>query len=171
MGIFNVLFLAGFAAKLVAAKDVHLEWNVTWVNAAPDGFERPVIGINNQWPCPQVDVDVGDRVIVDVYNGLGNQSTGIHWHGFKQYGTAIMDGATDVTQCPVAPGQHMQYHFEVSLAWHRIDDGILTMINRPTKLEPTGITRTTWDNTPMDSVELSLSTTPNHLSNLTMNSH
>ncbi|KAJ5241234.1 Multicopper oxidase abr1 [Penicillium citrinum] len=114
MGIRNVLFLAGFAAKLVAAKDVHLEWNVTWVNAAPDGFERPVIGINNQWPCPQVDVEVGDRVIVDLYNGLGNQSTGIHWHGFKQYGTAIMDGATDVTQCPIAPGQHMQYQVQAN---------------------------------------------------------
>ncbi|CAI7570555.1 unnamed protein product [Penicillium pancosmium] len=114
MGKFNVLFLTGLAAKLVAAKDVYLDWNVTWVNASPDGFERPVIGINNQWPCPQVDVNVGDRVIVDVYNGLGNQSTGIHWHGFHQYGTGIMDGSTSVTQCPIPPGQHMQYHFDVN---------------------------------------------------------
>ncbi|KAJ5742882.1 Multicopper oxidase abr1 [Penicillium manginii] len=114
MGKFNVFLLAGLAAKLVAAKDVHLDWNVTWVNASPDGFERPVIGINDQWPCPQVDVEVGDRVIVDVYNGLGNQSTGIHWHGFRQYGTGVMDGSTSVTQCPIPPGQHMQYHFDVN---------------------------------------------------------
>jgi iron transport multicopper oxidase len=113
MGKLNFLLLAGFAAKLAAAKDVYLSWNVTWVNASPDGYERPAIGINNQWPCPQVDVDLGDRVIVDVYNGLGNQSTGVHWHGFHQYHTGVMDGSSSVTQCPIAPGQHMQYHFEV----------------------------------------------------------
>lgn len=114
MAKLNFLLLAGFAAKLAAAKDVHLNWNVTWVNASPDGYERPVIGINNQWPCPQVDVEYGDRVIVDVYNGLGNQSTGIHWHGFHQYHTGVMDGSSSVTQCPIPPGQHMQYQFDVS---------------------------------------------------------
>ncbi|KAJ5148876.1 hypothetical protein N7448_000454 [Penicillium atrosanguineum] len=114
MGKFNLLLLASLAAKLAAAKDVYLDWNVTWVNASPDGFERPVIGINGQWPCPQIDVDVGDRLIVDVYNGLGNQSTGIHWHGFHQYATGVMDGASGVTQCPLAPGSHMQYHFDVN---------------------------------------------------------
>ncbi|KAJ5104624.1 hypothetical protein NUU61_001971 [Penicillium alfredii] len=110
----SLVFLATWIAQLVAAKDVHLDWNVTWVNAAPDGFERPVIGINGQWPCPQVDVDVGDRLIVNVYNGLGNQSTGVHWHGFHQYHSGVMDGATGVTQCPIAPGQHMQYNFEAN---------------------------------------------------------
>ena len=77
MSKLNVLLLATLATKLAAAKDVFLDWNITWVNAAPDGFERPVIGINGQWPCPQIDVDLGDRLIVDVYNGLGNQS---HWY-------------------------------------------------------------------------------------------
>ncbi|KAJ5524509.1 CAZyme family AA1 [Penicillium frequentans] len=114
MAKFNFLLLASWAAKLAAAKDVYLDWNVTWVNASPDGFERPVIGINGQWPCPQIDVDVGDRLIVDVQNHLGNQSTGIHWHGMRQYGTGVMDGATSVTQCGIPPGEHMQYHFDVN---------------------------------------------------------
>ncbi|KAJ5182998.1 CAZyme family AA1 [Penicillium capsulatum] len=114
MAKLNFLLLAGCAAKLAAAKDVFLDWNVTWVNAAPDGFERPVIGINGQWPCPQIDVDVGDRLVVDVYNHLGNQSTGVHWHGFHQYHTGVMDGSSSVTQCPIPPGGHMQYHFDVN---------------------------------------------------------
>ncbi|KAJ5665202.1 Multicopper oxidase type 2 [Penicillium maclennaniae] len=114
MGKFNFLLLASLAGKLVAAKDVFLDWNITWVNASPDGFERPVIGINGQWPCPQIDVDLGDRLIVDVYNGLGNQSTGIHWHGFHQYATGVMDGSSGVTQCPLPPGSHMQYHFDIN---------------------------------------------------------
>ncbi|CAI7651800.1 unnamed protein product [Penicillium glandicola] len=113
MAKFSLFALATWVG-LAAAKDVYLNWNVTWVNAAPDGFERPVIGINGQWPCPQIDVDVGDQLIVDVYNGLGNESTGVHWHGMRQFGTGVMDGAVGVTQCPIAPGSHMQYHFDVN---------------------------------------------------------
>ncbi|KAJ5958183.1 Multicopper oxidase type 2 [Penicillium vulpinum] len=113
MAKFSFFALATWVG-LAAAKDVYLNWNVTWVNASPDGFARPVIGINGQWPCPQIDVNVGDQLIVDVYNGLGNESTGIHWHGMRQFGSAVMDGAVGVTQCPIAPGSHMQYHFDVN---------------------------------------------------------
>lgn len=111
-----VLFLVSGLVQFVAAKDVYLYWNVTWVTAAPDGFERPVIGINGQWPCPQIDVTVGDRLIVDVENGLGNQSTAIHWHGFHQRMSGTMDGASWVTQCPVAPGQVIRYDFKVGIS-------------------------------------------------------
>lgn len=116
----SFVFLATWLAQLAVAKDVYLSWNVTWVNAAPDGFERPVIGINGQWPCPQIDVDLGDRLIVDLYNGLGDQSTGIHWHGFSQYMTGVMDGSSEVTQCPLPPGQHMRYDFQVCIQCARL---------------------------------------------------
>lgn len=112
MAKFSLFALATWVG-LAAAKDVYLNWNITWVNASPDGFERPVIGINGQWPCPQIDVNVGDQLIVDVYNGLGNESTAIHWHGMHQVGSGVMDGAVGVTQCPLPPGSHMQYHFDV----------------------------------------------------------
>ncbi|KAG0155692.1 hypothetical protein PDIDSM_2865 [Penicillium digitatum] len=110
------LFALATWVGLAAAKDVYLNWTLTWVNASPDGFERPVIGINGQWPCPQIDVNVGDQLIVDVYNGLGNESTAIHWHGMHQFSTGVMDGAVGVTQCPLPPGKHMQYHFDVNQA-------------------------------------------------------
>ena len=110
----SAVFLGlSWLAQYGSAKDVHLDWNVTWVSAAPNGHQRPVIGINGEWPCPQIDVNLGDRLIVDLYNGLGNQSTGIHWHGFHQYMTGTMDGASDVTQCPLAPGSKMTYDFTV----------------------------------------------------------
>ncbi|KAJ5175046.1 conidial pigment biosynthesis oxidase Abr1/brown 1 [Penicillium canariense] len=98
----------------ISAKDVYYDWHVTWVTAAPDGYERSVIGINNQWPCPQIDVDVGDRLIIDVHNDLGNQDTGIHWHGLHQYMTGYMDGAPGVTQCPIPPGRSMRYVVDVN---------------------------------------------------------
>ena len=108
------LLLLGFG-PLALAKTVHYNWNIGWVTAAPDGFSRPVIGINGEWPCPQIDVELGDRLVIDVYNGLGNQSTSVHWHGIHQKGTSDMDGSSGVTQCPIAPGQSFKYDFKVCI--------------------------------------------------------
>ncbi|GAT19262.1 conidial pigment biosynthesis oxidase Abr1/brown 1 [Aspergillus luchuensis] len=104
----TTLGLYGFVQQALS-KNVYLDWNITWVTAAPDGYARPVIGINGHWPCPQIDVDVGDNLIVDVYNGLGNESTGIHWHGLHQNYNGYMDGVPGVTQCELHPNQRMRY--------------------------------------------------------------
>jgi iron transport multicopper oxidase len=55
---------------------------------------------------------------VNVYNGLGNQSTSIHWHGFHQNGTSEMDGAVGFSQCPIPPGHSFTYDFNVSFTCH-----------------------------------------------------
>jgi FtsP/CotA-like multicopper oxidase with cupredoxin domain len=34
-----------------------------------------VVGINGQWPLPVIEVDKGDRLIVNMYNGLGDKET------------------------------------------------------------------------------------------------
>lgn len=107
------LLLMSFLAPLALAKTVYYNWNITYVQAAPDGFERRVIGINGAWPCPQIDADIGDTVIVDAYNGLPDQSTSLHWHGIHQNGTNEMDGATGFTQCPIAPGSSFRYEWKV----------------------------------------------------------
>ncbi|KAL2871455.1 putative ferrooxidoreductase Fet3 [Aspergillus lucknowensis] len=96
------------------AKTVTYDFNVTWVTANPDGLHpRKVVGINGQWPLPVIEVDKGDRLVVNMYNGLGDKSTSIHWHGMFQNGTNNMDGASMVTQCPVPPGASMTYNFTV----------------------------------------------------------
>ena len=110
----RLLVLIFALTQLALSKTVHYKWDISWVTAAPDGFSRPVIGINGQWPCPQIDVETGDRLVVEVYNGLGNQSTGLHWHGMFQNGTGYMDGTTGVTQCPIPPGHSLTYDFVVS---------------------------------------------------------
>ena len=107
-----VLLLFSFAS-ISFSKTVTYNWDITWVTASPDGFARPVIGINGQWPCPQIDVDMGDRVVVNVHNALGNQSTTLHWHGIFQTGSSTMDGASGVGQCPIPPGGRFKYDFEV----------------------------------------------------------
>jgi iron transport multicopper oxidase len=111
---FFLLLLLTLASSVIA-KTVERDWNITWVTAAPDGFARPVIGINGEWPCPELRVELGDKVIVTINNHLGNQSTGLHWHGIHQNGTSHMDGPAVVSQCPVAPGQSFTYEWTVSI--------------------------------------------------------
>ena len=100
------------------SKTVKYDWSIDWVSASPDGFTRPVIGINGQWPCPQIDVDLGDRLIVTIHNNLGNESTGLHWHGINQRGYPTMDGSAGVAQCPVAPNSSFTYDFPVRVTKH-----------------------------------------------------
>lgn len=105
-----------FAGPTVSAKDVHFDWNITWTTANPDGLQaRPVIGINNQWPLPVINITKGDRIVAKVTNQLGNQSTTIHWHGMYQNGTNFMDGPAMVTQCNIPTGASITYNFTVSL--------------------------------------------------------
>lgn len=99
-----------------AAKTVTYDFKVGWVTAQPDGFSRPTIGINGQWPIPAITADVGDKVLVNVQNDLGNQTTSLHFHGLYHYGTAHMDGPVGVTQCSIPVGASFVYEFQVSRA-------------------------------------------------------
>ncbi|KAL4897033.1 Cupredoxin [Aspergillus ambiguus] len=118
MAVLRDLFLSLTAVVLFIqycqAKTVTYDFNVTWVKANPDGLhERKVVGINGQWPLPIIEVEKGDRLVVNMYNGLGDKDTSIHWHGMYQNGTNNMDGPAMVTQCPVAPGSSVTYNFTV----------------------------------------------------------
>lgn len=98
----------------VKAETLIFDWNITWVLSNPDGMAlRPVIGINNQWPPPVINATKGDRIIARVTNGLGNETTSLHWHGLYQNGTNNMDGPPGVVQCPIQPGQSVTYNFTV----------------------------------------------------------
>ena len=115
------IFLLSFVLFpfLAAAKVVTYDWSLTWVWANPDGREaRPVVGINNQWPCPTIHVEKGDKLIVKLHNNLGNETTSMHWHGLYQNGTNNMDGPAMVTQCSIQPGSSYTYQFNVRLPTH-----------------------------------------------------
>jgi iron transport multicopper oxidase len=98
---FALLALQVFA---VSAKTVTYNWEVDWVSVNPDGVVRPAVGINGQWPCPSLNADFGDRVVINVKNALQNETTSIHFHGIYQQGSNQMDGPAMVTQCPIPPG-------------------------------------------------------------------
>ncbi len=115
MALKTALLAAAAGAAIASAATVTHDFNITWVTANPDGaMARPVIGINGHWPIPSLEVDMGDRLVINVNNQLGNQSTSLHFHGLFQNGTNHMDGPTGVTQCPIAPGGSFTYNFTVS---------------------------------------------------------
>ncbi|KAK5018444.1 hypothetical protein LTR16_002153 [Cryomyces antarcticus] len=100
-----------FLATSGLAKTVVYNWDITWVHASPDGFSRPVIGINGQWPCPTIEANIGDRVLVHTRNMLGNETTSLHFHGLFQSDSNSMDGPAGVTQCPIPPGARFTYDY------------------------------------------------------------
>ena len=79
-----------------------IEWHIL-----PD---EPVLAyaFNQQVPGPRIRVTEGDRVRINVTNHLP-ESTTVHWHGLVL--PNAMDGAGDVTQRPIAPGETFSYEF------------------------------------------------------------
>ncbi|KAA8642428.1 hypothetical protein EYZ11_005607 [Aspergillus tanneri] len=96
-------------------KTVTYDFNITWVTANPDGLhDRKIVGVNGNWPLPIIQVDKGDQLVVNAFNGLGDKDTSIHFHGMFQNGTNNMDGPSMVTQCPIPPGSSFTYNFTVN---------------------------------------------------------
>ena len=63
---------------------------------------------NRQVPGPRIRIRQGDRVRINVKNDLP-EPTSVHWHGLIVPNQ--MDGAADVTQPPIEPGQSFSYEF------------------------------------------------------------
>ncbi|KAM0231999.1 hypothetical protein ACHAP5_010868 [Fusarium lateritium] len=107
--------LAAFWMPAALAATVSYDFTIEWVRANPDGaFERPTIGINGQWPIPRIEATVGDTILVNARNNLGNQSTSLHFHGLFMNGSNHMDGPSQVTQCPIQPGESFLYNFTIT---------------------------------------------------------
>ncbi|KAJ5942605.1 hypothetical protein N7516_002773 [Penicillium verrucosum] len=114
------------------------------LDAAPDGFSRPVMAVNGTIPGPTIFADWGDWVMIHVTNSLhkSENGTSIHWHGIRQNFTNGQDGVVSITQCPTAPGSTITYkwraaqygsswyHSHIGLqAWEGVFGGIV--INGP----------------------------------------
>ncbi|KAI1334831.1 Cupredoxin [Xylariaceae sp. FL0016] len=99
------------------------EFNITQASAAPDGYAKPMILVNEQSPGPLIEANSGDTIRVHVNNLMANWSTSIHWHGIDQRKSTWMDGVTSVTQCGIPPGDTFTYEFTVkdqrgTFWWH-----------------------------------------------------
>lgn len=110
----DFFLLISFLVPAACAATVTYDFDVAWTYANPDGqYNRPVIGINGQWPIPPIVATKGDQVVVNVKNSLGNESTSLHFHGLYMNGTTHMDGPVAVNQCGILPGSSFTYNFTV----------------------------------------------------------
>lgn len=102
-------------ATVALAETHHFNWTVTEVTRNVDGLaEVPdVVACNGEYPWPDIRINKGDRVIIDLYNHLENANTSIHFHGIFQWTTNQMDGVPGLTQCEIPPGGHFVYNFTV----------------------------------------------------------
>ncbi|KAJ2368016.1 ferroxidase fet3 [Coemansia sp. RSA 2607] len=105
--------LASAGATTALAKDVTYYWDIGYVNTAPDGYDRQVIGVNGAWPPPPIYATLNDTLIIEAHNSLGVPTT-LHAHGMYQNGTNYMDGPYMVTQCGIPPGANMTYRIDVA---------------------------------------------------------
>ncbi|GAA6007651.1 uncharacterized protein JCM10292_002841 [Rhodotorula paludigena] len=88
-------------------------WEIDERWGSPDGFDRPMLVVNGQYPGPLIEVNNGDLLVVHVVNSLDQPIT-IHWHGLVQNGTNWEDGPSGVTQCPILPRGSYTYRFPVT---------------------------------------------------------
>ena len=114
--MFRNSYLLAILHYVLCASAAVYNWNIGWITENPDGLlSRPVIAINGQWPPPTLSANVGDTITINLKNNLGNETTGLHFHGLFQNGTNSMDGPTQVTQCPIGPGETFTQTFQASL--------------------------------------------------------
>jgi multicopper oxidase len=76
------------------------------------GHEVPTWGYGTI-PGPEIRLKVGDRLRVQLENGLSEDTT-VHWHGLAP--PNAMDGVPGITQDPVAPGAQFIYDFPTPIA-------------------------------------------------------
>ena len=79
-----------------------IEWNIL------PGQQVEAYALNEQVPGPRLRVTEGDEVRINVQNDLPEE-TSLHWHGLILPNE--MDGAADVTQEPIEPGESYVYEF------------------------------------------------------------
>jgi len=75
----------------------------------PEWPDTDVWAYNGRVTGPELRLQQGQRLRVDVKNGL-NQPTTVHWHGLRL--PNAMDGVPELTQAPIDPGDSFSYEFD-----------------------------------------------------------
>lgn len=84
---------------------VAYNWTHEWIKGLP----KLSMTYNGVVPGPQINANLGDRIIIHFYNFTGEDTT-VHWHGMEL--PATMDGS-HISQLPVAKhGGYFKYEFD-----------------------------------------------------------
>lgn len=114
----------------VESKTVEYNWTLRPRRASskdstlsPDcNLNRLMLLVNDKFPGPAIEANVGDTVKVIVHNESPSDAFSLHFHGLAMKGQPYVDGTATVTQCAAGPMQTQVYEFLVSDAgthyWH-----------------------------------------------------
>ncbi|KAE8357839.1 multicopper oxidase-domain-containing protein [Aspergillus caelatus] len=114
----------------------HYHFSITRGFKAPDGFNKSVILVNDQFPGPVIEANWGDMIEVTVVNNIDSPDEGatMHWHGMTLKNAPWYDGVPGVSQCPITPrGGKFTYTFQADqfgTGWYhshysaQYDDGL-----------------------------------------------
>ncbi|KAF5603210.1 L-ascorbate oxidase [Fusarium pseudocircinatum] len=97
---------------------ISFNWTITAGTRSPDGVEKRVYLVNDEFPGPLIEARSGDRLVIHVHNGLQDEGVSLHWHGLRMKDQNSMDGAVGFTQCPIAPGRTFTYNFTIGAEEH-----------------------------------------------------
>ncbi|KAI8711503.1 hypothetical protein NCS52_01414100 [Fusarium sp. LHS14.1] len=103
-------------------------WTITAGLRSPDGVQKRVYLVNNEFPGPTIEARPGDRFVLHIRNSLEEEGISLHWHGLQMKNQNLMDGAVGITQCPISPGQNFVYNFTIgddehgTFWWHSHSD-------------------------------------------------
>ncbi|KAL2672296.1 hypothetical protein Neosp_012998 [[Neocosmospora] mangrovei] len=95
---------------------------------SPDGVEKRVYLVNDEFPGPTIEARSGDRLVLQIRNSLEEEGISLHWHGLQMKNQNLMDGAVGITQCAIPPGQDSIYNFTIgddehgTFWWHSHSD-------------------------------------------------
>lgn len=116
--------------RLILGKVHYLEFNISWVDTSPEGtYIKKQIGVNGQWPPPEIHVDKYDRIVLSATNSIspldnpdqvGYANTSLHFHGLFHNITKTEneqsiqnDGPEMVTGYGIPYGETLVYNFTV----------------------------------------------------------
>lgn len=126
----RLLLLATATTTIVQSKTVEYTWKLQPRRAqvkdpslSPDcNLDRLMLLVNDEFPGPAIEADVGDTVRVTVINESPTDTLALHFHGLTMRGQPYADGTAAVTQCASSPLQTQVDEFEVSNSgthyWH-----------------------------------------------------
>ncbi|KAJ5884439.1 hypothetical protein N7504_012011 [Penicillium tannophilum] len=97
----------------VQAAHVHYTLDLTWKRGSPNGVEREMIFVNDQFPGPSLIMDEGDEVSIEINNHLPF-NTSVHFHGIEQKNTPWSDGVSGLSQWGVLPGASYTYNWNAT---------------------------------------------------------
>jgi FtsP/CotA-like multicopper oxidase with cupredoxin domain len=97
-------------ANAAAMREVRLRAAAGRVRLVPEPFgETAIWGYNGAVPGPEIRIRQGERLRVEVENGLAEETT-VHWHGVRV--PNAMDGVPHLTQTPITVGERFVYEFD-----------------------------------------------------------